>query len=452
MQFGKWIPSAFLVLATVGLGCSQSSHDVVPVTARPGAVATRVSVELAPASRSAIAASIRIVGSLVARRESIIVSEVDGVVAEIGSTGHEPAAPGQESQQFALGSRINIGVQVAKGDVLVKLDPTEYQLKLQAAKARLTTAEKELANLYAWRRDEEVRRAQAAHEEAAAQVELADSELKRAQELIERGAIVQATMDQRRTTLKTANAALSRADAELALAQAGPTQEEIAVGMAAIEQARAEVARAEWELSRAEIRAPYDAVVTERFVDEGDSVTAMPRVEILELMDLGVLTAELAVPERYINRIQMGDTAEIQVKGSVEPYQGVVALINDKVDPSSRTFRIRVGVPNDQRRLKVGQFAQVTLQIDRTENTLTVPAKALVYTGGQANVFVYRDGTVRRQPVQLGLGNERSVEVLDGLDDGQQVVVDDPSVLSDGMAVELRTDIQKVSLSAAAAM
>lgn len=452
MRFGKWIPSAFLALIAAGLGCSQSSHDAAPVTAKPDAVATRVSVELAPASRSNISASIEIVGSLVARRESIIVSEVDGVVAEIGSAEHMPTAPGMGDVSFSGSGRIDIGVPVAKGDVLVRLDPTEYQLKLQAAKARLTTAEKELANLYAWRRDEEVRRAQAAREEAAAQVELADSELNRAQELIDQGAIVQATMDQRRTTLKTATAALARADAELTLAQAGPTQEEIAVGMAAIEQARTEVARAEWELSRTEIRAPYDAVVTERFVDEGDSVTAMPRVEILELMDLGVLTAELAVPERYINRIQMGHPAQVRVKGSVEPYQGVVVLINDKVDPSSRTFRIRVGIPNDQRRLKVGQFAQVTLQIDRTEDTLTVPTKALVYTGGQANVFVFNDGTVHRQPVQLGLGNERSAEVLDGLKDGDPVVVDDPSVLSDGMAVNIRSDVQKVSFSAAAAM
>ena len=450
MRFGKWIPSACLALIAASLGCSQATKDVAP-TAKSEVTAARVSVELVPASRSDISASIEVVGSLVAQRESIIVSEVDGVVAEIGAAQHKLTTPTIHDQRFSEVSRINIGVQVAKGDVLVTLDPTEYQLKLQAAKARLTTAEKELANLYAWRRDEEVRRAQAAREEAAAQVELADSELKRAQELIDRGAIVQATMDQKRTTLKTATAGLARADAELALAQAGPTKEAIAVGMAAIEQARTEVARAEWELSRTQIRAPYDGIVTERFVDEGDSVTAMPRVEILEVMDLSVLTAELAVPERYINRIQIGHPAQVLVKGSVEPYEGVVVLINDKVDPSSRTFRIRVGIPNDQRRLKVGQFTRVTLQIDRTESTLVVPARAIAYTGGQANVFVLDQDRVRQRPVQLGLMNQHTVEVLAGLKVGERVVVDDPSILSDGMAVDVRPDLQKVSLSRAAA-
>lgn len=451
MQFQRWIPCACLLILACDLGCSQSS-DTPSFSGIPGAAAARVSVELAPTLRTSISAPIEVVGSLVAQRESIIVSEVDGVVAEIGVSreGACPVGLGDKGNPGA--SRIDIGVQVKKGDVLVRLNPMEYQLKLQAAKARLTTTEKELANLYAWRRDEEVRRAQAAREEAAAQVELANAEFKRAEDLIEQGAVVQATLDQRRTTLKTASAALARADAELALAQAGPTKEEIAVGMAAIEQARAEVARAEWELTRTEIVAPYDGVVTERFVDEGDSVTAMPRVEILEMMDLSVLTAELAVPERYINRVQVGQPAQVLVKGSVEPHPGVVLLVNDKVDPASRTFRIRAGISNDQRRLKVGQFARVTLQIDRAEDTLTVPAEAVVYTGGQANVFVYDDGSVRRLPVQLGLSNERRAEVLAGLEGGERVVIDDPSVLSDGMAVDLRSDLKKVSLPAAAAM
>jgi len=277
MRFGKWIPSACVVLFAAGLGCSPSASNV-PFTEAPKAAPTRVSVELAPVSRSDISATIAVVGSLVAQRESIIVSEVDGVVAAIGASKQQSATSTISDPRLTEASRINIGVQVSKGDVLVMLDPTEYQLKLQSAQARLTTAEKELANLYAWRRDEEVRRSQAAREEAAAQVELAEAELKRAHELIEQGAMVQATVDQRQTTLKTAKAALARAEAELALAQAGPTEEEIAVGMAAIEQARVEVARAEWELSRTQIRAPYDGVVTERFVDEGDSVTAMPRV------------------------------------------------------------------------------------------------------------------------------------------------------------------------------
>jgi multidrug efflux pump subunit AcrA (membrane-fusion protein) len=451
MRFTNWILSACLATLATGLGCSQPTHDVT-ATASRNTVPTRVSVELAPAARAVISSSIEVVGSLVARRESIIVAEVDGVVLEIAAAQREQIELEINGRRYSDTPRMDIGVAVAKGDVLVRLDPMEYQLKLQAAKARLTTAEKELENLYAWRREEEVRRAQAAQDEAAAQVELAESELSRAQELINQGAIVQATMDQRKTTLKTANAALARTGAELTLAQAGPTQEEIAVGAAAIEQARTEVARAEWELSRTEIRAPYDAVVTERFVDEGDSVTAMPRVEIMELMDLSILTAELSVPERYINQIQVGHAAEVLVRGSVDPYQGVVVLINDKVDPASRTFRIRVGITNDQRRLKVGQFARVTLPIDHTENSLTVPAEAIAYTGGQANVYVLDNDCVRQRPVQLGLMNEQSVEVLAGLEDGERVVVDDPSILSDGMTVDVRAATQNASLSETATL
>jgi multidrug efflux pump subunit AcrA (membrane-fusion protein) len=116
-----------------------------------------------------------------------------------------------------------------------------------------------------------------------------------------------------------------------------------------------------------------------------------------------------------------------------------VIRVNGKVDPGSRTFRIRVMVNNDDdRRLSVGQFARVYLNIATSSNALTLPQSVVVYEGGQPRVFVYDDGQVQARPVSLGIVNGQSVEVLDGLVEGEQIVVDDPSVLSDGMVVNRR--------------
>jgi RND family efflux transporter MFP subunit len=191
-------------------------------------------------------------------------------------------------------------------------------------------------------------------------------------------------------------------------------------------------------MERTTIYAPYDAVVTDRYVDEGERVTATPRVEIMELLDLSILTAQVGVPETYIGQINVNDRADVYVKGSPDPVPGVIALLNDKVDLASRTFRIRVAIQNDRGRFKAGQFARVVLQVQSAPNALTIPARAVSYAGGEAQVFVYGGGHVRQRAVELGISNRDTVEVLAGLAEGEQVVVDDPSILSDAMAVRVR--------------
>jgi multidrug efflux pump subunit AcrA (membrane-fusion protein) len=420
------------------LGCAKSVDR--EMAAAESAAAPRISVRLAQAASSDVAASIELVGTLIPRRRTIIVSEVDGVILEISDRPIEAEIDGQ---QISETTRLDIGVEVSDREVLVRLDPEEYELRLQSAEARLSYATRELEKLMAWRRPEEIRCAKAARDEAAARLVPAESNLKRVTSLVRDGATSQAQYDQAEADVKAAQAALARAEAELAVAEAGPTKEDIAVAQAAVRQAESEVDLAKWALGKTEIQAPYAGVVTDRFVDKGERVTAMPRVEIMELMDISILSAQLGVPERYIGRIQVGDPAMVYVKGSVEPVRGMVALVNDKVDASSRTFRIRVGIRNDERRFKAGQFVRVALQVESSQDALTVPAEAITYTGGEAHVFVYDAGRVRQRPVTLGVGNEEIAEVLSGLAAGEQVVVDDPSVLCDGMLVQVQaTDIK----------
>lgn len=427
-----------LCIATViSWGCSKSTEGQDARSAQ-GLAAAAMEVELATVSRSNLAATVELVGSLTPRRRSVIVAEVDGVILEIPASSRERIETVIDGQRISEVPRLDIGVSVAKGDLLVRLDGSECQLKLRAAQARVDMAKAELEKLKAWQRPEQVRRAQALKGEAHASLILAEADMRRAKLLLGRKAISPAEYDKTMAGVNVARATLDRADAELELAKAGPTKEEIAVADAAVKQAEAEFKRSEWELERTTIYAPYDGVITDRYVDEGDRVTALPRVEIMELMDLSLLTAQLGVPERYIGQIQVGDRAAVHVKGSTDPVPGMVALINDKVDPTNRNFRIRVAIRNDQQRFKAGQFARVALQVKSSANALTIPVQAISYTGGEARVFVYREGRVRQKAVELGITNRDAVEVLSGLAEGEQVVVDDPSVLSDGMSVQVR--------------
>jgi HlyD family secretion protein len=442
MSVRHYLTVLALFAMLLAMGCSSSAPGEAEGAARR-VTSVKIPVQLAEVQRADLAASIELVGSLLPRRRTVIVSEVDGVIKDLADMEDKPL----REHLGSLGSAqlvddlpsLDLGTRVKKGQEIVWLDSSEYDLRLAAATTSLDYVRRELEKLFAWRRPEEVRKAEAARDEAAARVALAGSEFDRLKPLLAKGAVSKVEYDRIAAEAKTAQAALDRADAELALSKAGPTEEEIAVAKAAIAQAEAEVAKAQWYVDKTIIRAPYDGVVTDRYVDEGERVTAMPRVEILEIMDLSFLLAQLGVPERRIGQIQIGDEVKVYMKGSVEPVPGVVALVNDKVDPANRTFRIRVMVRNDERQFKVGQFVRVALQIQSEPDALTIPGKAIAYTGGEAHVFVFADGLVHKRPVELGVEDADTVEVLSGLEEGEQVVVDDPSILSDGMAVEVKS-------------
>jgi multidrug efflux pump subunit AcrA (membrane-fusion protein) len=436
VQSGLALIFAAAILASSGCGGSTEA----PLLAAADLQVAKIPVKVAPVVQSDLSTTLELVGSLIPRRRTVVVSAVDGVVQNVPIAEQHYVELTAGGRTFREAPRLDIGVEVAKGDVLLQLDPEEYELKLQAAKAHLESAKKQAEHLYAWRRAEEIRRSEAEREEAAARVSLAEANLQRSQDLIGRNAIAQANLDKDETDLRTAKASLARVEAELELAKAGPTQEEIAVAVAAIAQAQTDVDRAQWELGETTIRAPYDGVVTERFVDEGERVTAMPRVEIMELVDLSVVNAQLCVPERYIDRIHAGDIAKVFVKNCPEPVAGVVSLVNDKVDPENRTFRIRISIPNEDQRLKAGQFVRVAIALESSANALVVPSAAVTYSGGEAQVFVQQDQRVTMRPVQLGLVNGTKAEILSGLKPGDNVVIDDPAVLSDGMEVQVVTD------------
>jgi multidrug efflux pump subunit AcrA (membrane-fusion protein) len=368
------------------------------------------------------------------KRKTIIVSDVDAVIEHIPLPKDNPVVLQLNGRAETL--PVGIGTEVGKGDLLVQLDASNYELELRAAEARLEMAQKQLIELAAGQRPEEVRRARALYDEAVAHNQRAEAEFRRISTLST--AISRSEYDEKQAATLTTRAVMAQAKASLDVAQAGPTDEEIEVAKAVIAAAQAEVDQKRWKVDKTSIVAPYDAVITDRYVSTGDRVTAMPRVEIMEIMEISYLFAEVGVPERFVRNIRPYDDARVIIQGVAEEVPGTIVRINDKVDPATRTFRVRVGIDNSQRQYRVGQFVRVRLNLGTSSRTLAIDRRALVYAGGQPRVFVFADGHVRLRTIQPGVQAENMVEVLSGLEEGESIVVDDPSVITDGMPVRVR--------------
>ena len=436
----------FCAVASFGLpGCRGQK----PPEALAAAQIPLIEVTTAPVERKRIASSLELTGNLIPRRRAVIVSELDAIIEAIPRPPDSVEMTAEQRQTLAsLGIDLNddamsldVGDEVPKGAVLVRLVKRDFELDLVAAKARLLKAENDLQDLRAWKRPEEVRRLKAVQDAAKAKLEQARSEFQRAERLRQQSALSASEHEEQRMVFETAQATLDQATAELDIAQAGPTPQELAVAEATVAQAQADVAIAQERLEKTVIHAPYDAVVTDRYVDVGERVTAMPRVEIMEIVDMQLVLAQVGVPERYISNLQFGERVLVRAEGITTPVPGHVVVINDKVDKATRTFRVKIAVDNRNRKLKVGQFVRVQLDFASAANTLTVPTAALTFLGGRPQVFLFRDDRVTLRPIQPGIANDELTEILSGLEEGDQVVVHDPSILADGMKVRRQASV-----------
>ena len=189
------------------------------------------------------------------------------------------------------------------------------------------------------------------------------------------------------------------------------------------------------------ITAPFSGVVTERYANlgtlmqagTGSSTQAIPLVRLSQ-DDLFRLV--IPVPESYVRYIKIGDPVSVNVPSLNHAFPGKVARFSVDVRTDTRTMHTEVDVPNPQRVLLPGLYAEAHLQLDRKENIPSVPIQALSHAGDKTTVYIVgADGTLEQRPVEIGLETSSYAEVVSGLNEGERVVVSDRSALKPGEKV-----------------
>jgi RND family efflux transporter MFP subunit len=255
---------------------------------------------------------------------------------------------------------------------------------------------------------------------------------------------VQAAMEKARADLaRTANAdpfvvANAQATYDNAVAQLNSklrpfTEQDIKVAAAGVEQAAAALELSRVQANEAVIRAPFDAVVSQKLMNPG--AMASPNTPILGLVSREVEVV-VQVEEARLGQVQRGQEASLSVSafpGKVFP--GLVQAIAPSADTRSRTFAVRVVPQNQDGSLKDGMFAQVNI-VGVGAPALLVPNDALVTRAGRSQVFVVDNDRVFARELKLGETDGKRTAILEGrVDAGDEVVMTDPEALTDGAAV-----------------
>lgn len=215
----------------------------------------------------------------------------------------------------------------------------------------------------------------------------------------------------------------------------------------AVDQMKLQLTNAENSLAAAErtlknvkentiLVSPISGVVTARNYDPGDMTGAMPIVTVAQVNPVKII---INVPESELSKVSKGMPAHITFDTyGDEVFEGIITMVSPTVDVNSRTFGVEIGLQNKDNRILPGMFGRVKLELG-SANHVVVPDRAIVKQPGSANqyVYVYHNGTVSYNKVELGQRLGNAYELLSGVEPGDTVVITGQTKLADGISVEL---------------
>jgi len=190
------------------------------------------------------------------------------------------------------------------------------------------------------------------------------------------------------------------------------------------------------QLNWTKIRSLSEGFITERLIERGGRVNANQQVYTIE--DFNPLLIRVFVPTSDAIKLEAGMPAEVTtevLEGAL--FEGDVKLINPRIDVETGTVKVTVEVFDESLRLKPGMFVEVRIAIGMKENVLVIPRKALLYKQNKIYVFVKDQNQVYQREILLGLTEEDEVEVTDGLNEGEVIIVVGVEGLKDGQMVDV---------------
>lgn len=216
----------------------------------------------------------------------------------------------------------------------------------------------------------------------------------------------------------------------------GISQEEYDRILNKVQLLQAEEEELKAEIAKTEIFAPFDGVIGLRSVSEGGYVS--PSMLAATLQDIDPIKVEFSVPEKYVGLLKVNLPVKATIGGLDSVYTGAVYAVESKIDRSTRTIRARATIPNRDRSLIPGSFARIELTLEQIADAIVIPSQAIVPQLDGDRVYVVRDGKAAFIPVQTGVRMSSELQITNGLQAGDSLILTGLLQISDGKAVQAR--------------
>lgn len=387
--------AALLSASLLSTACDNPSS----AAGRQGAAEVAAqSVEVVRVSQTPLVRSVTVTGTLAADEQVMLSLKVTGRLEEL---------------------RVDLGSRVTRGQVIGRLTPTDFELRLQQATAALQQARVRLG-LAADGLDDsvEIERTSLVRQQKAL-LDEAKLQRDRIATFVDRGISTKADLD-------TAGAQFQVADGRYqdALEEARNRQ-------AVLAQRRSEVALARQQLEDTTLKSPIDGIVRERLAFAGEYRAA--GTPIVTVVRQHPLRLQVSVPERAATDIRIGQKVKVTVEGDAHVHEGRVVRLSPAITEGNRSLPLEAEVPNPADRLRTGTFARAEI-VTSEQPGIVIPHSALLTFAGVEKVLTVADGKALEKRVRSGRRFDETIEILEGLTPGDLVIVE-PGGLTGGVAV-----------------
>jgi len=311
------------------------------------------------------------------------------------------------------------GKHVRAGEVLVEIDDQEYRLKWERSEAlRLKYLSDLLLDKQFAPPNKEMDAA------AMERIKKAEQDFSKAGSLYGQGMISREEFEKAKRSY------------ESLLIESGVKQEEVMAAAKGLTQAEIDAKIAQMELERTKIRAPFGGIISDIKVSPQEYIS--PGRELFTLVDISRIKVQAKVLESEIGKMKVGYEATLRFSAYPgKTFKGHVEAVSPMINPEDRTCAVHIAVDNPQEEIKPGMHAEVEIAADIYKDRLLVPQEAVLVRGGRKLVFAVEEGLAKWRYIEVGLENKDYAEVLDGVKEGEMVIVEGHFTLAHDARVQV---------------
>ena len=388
-------------------------------------VTSVVSVKVAKAERGTIAAQVVAVGTIWPRDKADVAAKVSA----------------QIKQMALLKNKV-----VRAGEVIVVLESRDLQAQRAEAVAALNQALAEERSLVTGTIPKTNAEDQRALNDARAKVNNTRALYERRRVLYERGGISKKDLEQTQLDLTTAEDELRLEEQTVALRTRSLNPNDRALAAAKTAQAQQHLTTLDAQLGYATIRAPITGIVTDQFQYQGEFASSGGK--LVTIADISTVIVKAPFADSVASQLKVGDTVSVlPTDTSAEEMRGQITLLSRSTDPTNRTVEVWVTLANQAGLLRANGAAQVTVFANSKNDAIIVPASAVTLEASNADegtvMVVDAQNIAHETKVTIGIRSNDKIEIVEGLQGGETIVIEGNYALPDGTKVEIASDEEK---------
>ncbi len=408
-----------LILAVVLVwrwrNASNAEEKVMPI----------VSVKVGKAEKQPIAAEISAVGTIWPREKSDVAAKVSAQIRKMA----------------LLKNKV-----VKAGEVIAVLESRDLQAQRAEAVATLNQARAEERSTVTGTIPKTNAEDQKALRDARAKVTTTRATYDRRRVLFEKGGISQKDLEASQFELTTAENELRLAEQTVTLRAASLNPNDRALAAAKVAAAQQHLATLDAQLGYATIRSPITGIVTDQFQYQGEFAAA--GAKLVTIADVSQVIVKAPFADTVASELKVGDPATVLPTDSAgEEMKGQISLLSRASDPTNRTVEVWVTLANGAGRLRANGAAQVTISAKSKNDAIVVPTSAVTLDASNANegtvMVIDTQKIAHETKVRVGIRSADKMEITEGLQGGETVVIEGNFSLPDGTKVEVAKDEEK---------